>query len=148
METGPRQVSYRITVNAPAQELWEVLANPHRHHEVDGSGTVKSQVQGPRRLSVGDEFTVHMRKYRVPYTMKLVTTGSQPGELIEWSHPGGHRWRWEFTDNGDGTTEVTETFDYSWTQPVVGKAYELLRMTEDNARGIQASLTRLAGHYL
>lgn len=148
VETGPGQVSYRIRVNAPAQQLWEQLANPHRHHEVDGSGTVKSQVNGPQRLEVGDQFSVHMRKYRIPYTMTLTTTGSQPGTLIEWSHPGGHRWRWEFQDHGDGTTDVTETFDYSWAKPAVGKAYELLKLPQENGRGIQASLTRLAGHHL
>ena len=65
-----------------------------------------------------------------------------------WQHPGGHRWRWEFQDNGDGTTDVTETFDYSWAQPVVGKAYELLRLDRENGNGIRASLTRLAGRYL
>lgn len=148
VQTGPGQVSYRIRVNAPAQQLWELLADPHRHHEVDGSGTVKSQVEGPRQLAVGDQFSVHMRKYRIPYTMKLTTTGSQPGELIEWAHPGGHRWRWEFQDNGDGTTDVTETFDYSWAKPVVGKAFELLRLDRENGNGIRASLTRLAAHYL
>jgi hypothetical protein len=147
VEVGERQVAYRLTVKAGADELWALLADPHRHHEVDGSGTVKEKVEGPHRLAVGDRFKVHMKKYRVPYVMPLTVTGSEPGRLIEWAHPGGHRWRWEFRDNGDGTTEVTETFDYSWAKPAVGTVYERLRLDRENGRGISASLTRLAARY-
>jgi hypothetical protein len=146
--TGPRQVSYRITVNAPAADLWGILANPHRHQEVDGSETVQYTKTGPSRLSVGDEFTVAMKKFGVPYTMRLVVTAADEGQMIEWQHPGGHRWRWQFEDRGDGTAVVTETFDYSWTRPAVARLYELTRRPQDNANGIRSSLTRLAGAYL
>ena len=148
VDTGPRQVSYRITVNAPAAELWALLANPHRHHEVDGSQTVQFTKTGPTRLAVGDVFTVAMRKFGVPYTMTLVTTAADEDRVVEWKHPGGHRWRWQFEDQGDGTTVVTETFDYSWTRPLVARGYELSRRPGDNANGIRSSLTRLAGRYL
>ena len=147
VDVGERQVAYRLTVNAGADELWALLADPHRHHEVDGSGTVKEKVEGPHRLAVGDRFTVHMKKYRIPYVMGLTVTGSEPGRLIEWAHPGGHRWRWEFRDNGDGTTDVTETFDYSWVGDRQARAYELLRLQRENGRGISSSLTRLAARY-
>ncbi|MBD4433605.1 dimethyladenosine transferase, partial [Xanthomonas citri pv. citri] len=90
----------------------------------DGSGTVRPKVSGPHRLAVGDRFRVAMRKYGVPYTMPLTATAVDEDELVEWAHPGGHRWRWAFRDNGDGTTEVTETFDYSWARPAVRRAYE------------------------
>ena len=46
VETGEHQVSYRATVAAPAHELWAMLADPHRHHEADGSGTVRPKVSG------------------------------------------------------------------------------------------------------
>ncbi|MEW1981053.1 SRPBCC family protein [Citricoccus sp. NPDC079358] len=148
VDTGPLQVSYRILVNAPASELYPILANPHRHHEVDGSATVQYAKTGPDRLAVGDEFSVAMRKFGVPYTMTLVVTAADENELVEWKHPGGHRWRWRFEDQGDGSTMVTETFDYSWTRHVVARGYELTRRPQDNANGIRASLTRLAGRYL
>jgi hypothetical protein len=148
VETGPCQVSYRIRVNAPAAELYALLANPHRHHEVDGSGSVRFTKTGPSRVTVGDEFTVAMRKFGLPYTMRLVVTAADEDRVVEWQHPGGHRWRWRFEDAGDGSTLVTETFDYSWTRHVVARAYELSRRPQDNANGIRASLTRLAGRYL
>ena len=148
VDTGPLQVSYRIRVNAPAAELYSILANPHRHHEVDGSATVQYAKTGPDRLTVGDEFSIAMRKFGVPYTMTLTVTAADADQLVEWQHPGGHRWRWRFEDQGDGTTVVTETFDYSWTRHVVARGYELTRRPQDNANGIRASLTRLAGRYL
>ncbi|MGO1181618.1 MAG: SRPBCC family protein [Micrococcaceae bacterium] len=156
VEAGSMAISYAITVNANADELWRLLADPHRHHEVDGSGTVKPKVTGPHQLSVGDEFSVHMVMYRVPYVMKLVTTAAEPGRLIEWKHPGGHRWRWEFetldndTNDAETTprTRVTETFDYRRVKPVVARGYRLLRRTNENDKGIRSSLTRLAGRYL
>ncbi|MBD4428163.1 dimethyladenosine transferase, partial [Xanthomonas citri pv. citri] len=37
---------------------------------------------------------------------------------------------------------------YSWARPAVRRAYELLRVPADNGRGIQSSLTRLAGRHL
>lgn len=148
VDAGPHRVAYRHTVAAPAEELWALLADPHRHHEVDGSGTVQATVVGPHRLATGDRFTVRMRKFGVPYRMTNTVTEAEPSRVIEWRHPGGHRWRWEFLDAGDGATEVTETFDYSWARPAVRRAYELLRVPADNGRGIQSSLTRLAGRHL
>lgn len=157
VEAGPLAISYAITVNADAEELWGILADPHRHHEVDGSGTVKPKVSGPHELAAGEEFSVHMVMYKVPYVMKLVTTQSEPGRVIEWQHPGGHRWRWEFealTGSSDESsdeaprTRVSETFDYSGVKPIVARGYRLLRRTNENDKGIRASLTRLAGQYL
>ncbi|MFC7401684.1 SRPBCC family protein [Citricoccus sp. GCM10030269] len=148
VDAGPRQVSYRIRVNAPAPELWELVANPHRHHELDGSHSVQYAKSGPSRLSEGDEFSIAMRKFGMPYTMNPVVTAAEEGTVMEWQQPGGHRWRWEFEAQGDGTTLVTETFDYSRTTPAVGRVYELLRRPQDNSKGIRASLTALGGRYL
>lgn len=41
VDAGPRAVSRRITVHAPAAEIFALVANPHRHPELDGSGTVR-----------------------------------------------------------------------------------------------------------
>ena len=157
---------------APTRDLVAQLNSRARAHRLEGAdagpsvrlcdgleASVGDQVitrTNDRRLRVsptdwvknGDRFTVRMRKFGVPYRMTNTVTEAEPSRVIEWRHPGGHRWRWEFRDNGDGTTEITEIFDYSWTRPAVGKALETLRLTKDNARGIQASLTRLAARHL
>lgn len=148
VDAGAHRVAFRHTVAAPAEELWALLADPHRHHEVDGSGTVQATVVGPHRLATGDRFTVRMRKFGVPYRMTNTVTEAEPSRVIEWRHPGGHRWRWEFLDAGDGATEVTETFDYSHLSKAAMRVHELARTPQDNARGIRASLTRLAALHL
>ena len=42
-----RSVSAGTAVAAPPAEVFALLANPHRHHEFDGSGTVRQAVSGP-----------------------------------------------------------------------------------------------------
>ncbi len=146
VDAGPHRVSRRVTVHAPAAELFAMLADPHRHTEVDGSGTVRdTAVTGPDRLSRGAKFTVPMRMYGLPYKITSTVTGFEDDALVEWQHPGKHKWRWEFADNGDGSTVVTETFDYS-TSPAP-KLLELLKMPAQNARGITRTLQGLAARY-
>ena len=54
----------------------------------------------------------------MPYRVTSTVTAFIPGELIEWRHPLGHRWRWEFTALSPTLTRVTETYDYRNTGPV------------------------------
>jgi protein-tyrosine-phosphatase len=43
LETGNEQIkSARIVINAPAEKIFAVLANPHRHKEIDGSATIQA----------------------------------------------------------------------------------------------------------
>lgn len=144
VHSGPYQVSYQIEINAPAREVWELISNPHRHHEFDGSGTVKPRVVGPSKLEVGDEFTVDMTMFGVDYWITSEVTESIPERLLEWRHPAGHRWRWEMAPQAGGKTLVRETFDYGYRGSRGGKVYELLGFRRANGRGIRASLLRLA----
>ena len=80
--------------------------------EVDGSGTVGDNIRRPERLVVGSRFTTKMRMYGVPYRMTSTVTALKPDQLIDWRHPFGHRWRWEFHATSPTSTRVTETFDY------------------------------------
>lgn len=54
---GPRQVSRSVDVTAPAPELFAIIADPRRHHEVDGSGTVGDNIRTPEGLEVGSRFS-------------------------------------------------------------------------------------------
>ena len=53
-----------------------------------------------------------MRMFGVPYRITSTVTALKPDELIEWRHPFGHHWRWEFDALSPTLTRVTETFDY------------------------------------
>lgn len=146
VDTGPHRVSRRVLVNAPAAELFALVADPHRHQELDGSGTVRAAaVDGPHVLTAGARFTVGMRQSGVPYKITSVVTRCEPGRLLEWRHPLGHLWRWEFAETAPGRTEVTETYDYSTAgAPWVAT---LLGFPKTNAKGITATLVALAARY-
>ena len=91
-----------------------------------------------------------MKMFGVPYRITSVVTAIKPDELIEWRHPVGHHWRWEFTALTPTTTKVTETFDYSETGPIKEglKYYQRMGFAKSNAKGIEATLTRLRDRYL
>ena len=56
-ETGdPKIKSARIIINAPAEKIFNLLANPKRHKEIDGSNTIQGNLNGPERLSLGSKF--------------------------------------------------------------------------------------------
>jgi uncharacterized protein YndB with AHSA1/START domain len=144
--SGPRKVTRRVRVAAPAAEVFALVDDPHRHAELDGSGTVRDvPVKGPHALRLGDRFTVGMKQFGLPYSITSVVTALEPGRLIEWQHPLGHRWRWEMAELEPGVTRVTETFDYSSARSP--RTLELLGYPAKNGRGIAATLTALAARF-
>lgn len=156
LDRGEHVIAYTITVEAPAGELWAIAANPHRHHELDGSGTVRGSAIGPRELRTGDRFRVDMKKYGLPYALTVRVTEARPPQgagagprpgVVEWRQPTGHRWRWEFTpvtgEGGTERTEVVESYDASGQNPLVRRALGAAKVPADNARGIRASLQKL-----
>lgn len=149
VDAGPKQISRSVEVAAPASALFAIVVDPRRHRELDGSGTVRDNVRGPERLSPGSRFSTKMTMWGLPYRITSTVTAVRPDELIEWAHPFGHRWRWEFAALTPTTTRVTETFDYHDTGPVkdVLNYYELTGFAKRNARGIEATLRRLHDRY-
>jgi uncharacterized protein YndB with AHSA1/START domain len=149
IDAGPNQVSRSVEVPAPAAELFAIMADPRRHHELDGSGTVRDNVSGPAKLVAGAKFSTKMRMFGVPYRITSTVTALKPDELIEWRHPFGHHWRWEFESLSPTRTRVTETFDYRDTGTVKDsvKYYERMGFAKSNAAGIEATLTRLRDRY-
>ena len=126
--------------------MFAIVIDPHRHPELDGSGTVRDiPIKGPHRLAVGDTFTVGMKQYGLPYKITSTVTDVEDGRVVEWQHPLGHRWRWEMVETAPGTTEVTETFDYSTAK--VKAVITLLGQDKQNAAGITSTLERLAKRF-
>jgi hypothetical protein len=146
-DAGPRKVSRTVEIHAPAADLFGLVADPHRHAEIDGSGTVMGTVKGPQRLAQGAKFSVNMKQYGVPYRITSRVTELEDGRVVEWRHPMGHRWRWEFKPSSDDSTLVTETFDYSQINPLHARALELLGYPKKNAAGIEATLRQLQARY-
>lgn len=72
-------------------------------------------MKGPDRLERGAKFSVGMKQYGVPYRITSTVTDFVDDEntkVIEWQHPMGHTWRWEFEEKQPGVTTVTEAFQY------------------------------------
>ena len=96
VDAGPRRVSRSVEVAAPAAELFAMAADPRRHSELDGSGTVRDNIKAPSKLAEGSKFSTKMRMLGLPYRITSTVTELKPDEVVEWRHPLGHRWRWEF----------------------------------------------------
>jgi hypothetical protein len=149
VDAGPRRISRSVEVNAPAAELFALVADPRRHHELDGSGTVAAFIDAPERLVPGARFSTKMKIHGMPYRITSTVTVLKPNELVEWRHPLGHHWRWEFVATAPTVTRVTETFDYHDTGPVKDALnyYERTGFAKRNAAGIEATLTKLRDRY-
>jgi uncharacterized membrane protein len=149
VDAGPRQVSRSVEVDAPAAELYALAADPRRHSELDGSGTVVSNIKVPAELAVGSKFSTNMKMFGLPYRITSKVTALKPNELVEWQHPLGHRWRWEFESLSPTRTRVTETFDYSGAGTIKNtlKYYELMGFRRANTAGIEATLAKLRDRY-
>jgi hypothetical protein len=149
VDTGPGRVSRSVEVGAPASELFAIVADPRRHHELDGSGTVVDNIRAPAELTAGSQFSTKMRMLGVPYRITSTVTALTPDALIEWRHPLGHRWRWEFEQVAPHRTRVTETFDYhdAGTVKNLLKYYDVMGFVKANAKGIEATLLKLRDRY-
>ncbi|CAN5378674.1 hypothetical protein BH11ACT7_BH11ACT7_10510 [soil metagenome] len=149
VDAGPDQVSRSADVAAPAADLFAMVSDPKRHYEFDGSGTVRKNIKAPAEVSLGSRFSTKMRMFGVPYRITSMVTALKPNELVEWRHPLGHHWRFEFEVLSPTLTRVTETFDYRDTGPIKDRTryYERLGFAKSNASGIEATLTRLQDLY-
>jgi len=149
VDAGTQQISRSVEVAAPAAELYAFAADPRRHCELDGSGTVRDNITMPAELAVGSKFSTSMKVFGVPYRITSTVTALKPNELVEWRHPVGHRWRWEFASLSPTLTRVTETFDYRTAGALKNKLkyYTLIGARKSNASGIEATLAKLRDRY-
>ena len=144
VEESPDRVERRsIVVDAPPSTVFDLLADPRRHGEIDGSGTIRGvQSSAPERLSEGATFGMKM-KLGVPYPMTNTVIEFVENERIAWRHYGRHVWRYTLEPVDDGArTKVTEEFD--WRPAVFPPALEWFRLPRRNAASIEATLRRLA----
>jgi uncharacterized protein YndB with AHSA1/START domain len=107
-------------IPASPEAIFALLADPRRHHELDGSGTVRAAKNTPATLSLGTSFGMSMH-LGIPYSMVSTVIEYEPNRVIAWqTYPpgparrlaGGRIWRYELTP-ADGTTLVRETWDIS-----------------------------------
>ena len=139
-----RRVVASIEVAAPPAEVFALLADPRRHTDFDGSGSVQGVVSGPDRLAPGARFGMTM-KIGAPYRVTNSVVEFEEGRRIAWRHFGGHRWRYELAPVDATHTKVTESFDYSMYGVGPRLLIEALRFPTRNRDGIHQTLQRLRG---
>ncbi|HEV7525407.1 MAG TPA: SRPBCC family protein [Acidimicrobiia bacterium] len=114
-------VSVERVIAAPAEKIFDLLADPDRHHDIDGSGSVRDAKKNPERLAMGSEFGMAMH-LGVNYSTTNEIIEFDDGKRIAWqtrpagSIPGrffgGRIWRYEL-EPADGGTLVRESWDIS-----------------------------------
>ena len=115
----PFKTAARITIEATPARIFDLLSNPRAHHRFDGSGTVKDAISGPERLFLGATFSMSMR-IKVPYRIKNTVVAFEENKKISWCHLMKWTWTYELQDLGNGSTQVTESFDAS-NIPVISR---------------------------
>lgn len=107
-----KTISVSRVIPAPAQKIFDLLADPKMHVVIDGSGTVKrSNPDNPARLSLGAKFSMGMVR-NAPYPITNTVCEFEEGKRIGWQHFAKNVWRYDL-EPVDGGTKVTETFDWS-----------------------------------
>jgi hypothetical protein len=126
-ESRPVEVSRRI--EAPADLIFKILANPQRHVEFDGSDMLRGAVLDRPISGVGDTFMMKVQRLGDDYLMLNYVVEFEPDRRIFWEPapgdpsraegndpskvgiPAGYRWGYVLTPDGDDATVVTEVFD-------------------------------------
>lgn len=136
-----RVVSASRRIPAPAEAIFDVLAHPDRHREIDGSGTVRGASPASPRLAPGATFSMAMRMFGVNYTMTNHVVEFEEGRRIAWRHFGRHIWRYVLEPADDGSTLVTESFD--WSDAPVPAFYEIVGYPRLHEANMVRTLERL-----
>lgn len=96
-------VTAERVIDAPTATIFDLLADPQRHAEFDGSGMVQGEIRGPERLALGEKFGVGMRQGRFAYRSLNRVIEFVPYRRITWETVGeakGFRFiggqRWSF----------------------------------------------------
>ena len=130
-------------VAAPPETIFELIADPARQPGWDGNENLAEAPEGQRVRQVGDVFTMTLTngKVRENHVAEL-----DEGRLLAWKPaspgepPAGHLWRWTLEPQGDGTTRVTHSYDWSGlTDPA-----RMDRARSTTTDMLQASVDRLA----
>jgi uncharacterized protein YndB with AHSA1/START domain len=146
--SGTETVSVERVIPAPPEAIFDLLADPGRHRDIDGSGAVRDPRGDASRLQMGSTFGMSMRM-GLPYSMKSTVIEFEEGRRIAWqttgpgrigSRVGGRIWRYELQPV-DGGTLVRETWDTSQESPVTRPVVR--RAADHTRKNMEATLERI-----
>lgn len=133
-------------VPAPPEEIFAMLADPGRHSEIDGSGTVQKVVSGAGPMQLGSKFKMAMKMYGFPYKTTSTVVEFEENRRIAWCHWGKNRWRYELEPVAGGTL-VTESADFT-TSPAINRFMAAVAYTPESFQtNIAATLDNLVSRF-
>jgi uncharacterized protein YndB with AHSA1/START domain len=142
-DDAPRVVSASRELAAPADRIFELIADPAQQPRWDGNDNLAEAPTGQRVRAVGDVFEMtttkgHLRENHVvelEEARRIAWKPAEPGQ-----EPVGHLWRWELEPVDAERTRVTHTYD--WTLLTDERRLSRARATTEDR--LRASIDRLA----
>jgi len=138
-----RIVTASLVINAPAEQIFQLIADPSQQPRWDGNDNLSEAPTGQRVTAVGDVFSMTITKGSV---RENTVVEFDEGRRIAWlpspvGEPApGHLWRWELEPVDATHTRVTHTYD--WTALQDEKRLQRARATTSDK--LLASIERLA----
>ena len=157
-ESHSVEVSCRI--EASAARIFEILSNPQRHMDFDGSNMVRGADSNRPISGIGDTFTMKMHRLGRDYEMINYVVEFEPDRRIFWEPapgdvdtaggepakvgiPAGYRWGYILTpDDGDATV-VTEVFHYGPISELLREGGEWINGSNPVRESMTATLGKL-----
>ena len=149
-----KRITVQRTIDAPTQDVFDVLSNPERHPELDGSGFVISDEKTDRITGTGQVFRMNMTGDHMggDYQTDNTVTGYDPNHLLAWqtapadTEPPGWEWTWELTAQGSDATDVRLTYDWSKvTDPELLKKVSFPLVSQQQLEDSLANLAAASG---
>lgn len=152
-------VSATATVEAPAEVIFDLLADPATHAAIDGTGWVRASLDSQPVTAAGQVFSMAMYHPNHPdgdYQMhNLVEVFDRP-HAIAWKPGydagdgtlgfGGWLWRYDLTQANPNanSTQVTLTYDWSAVEDSVREYLSFPPFAPDHLSNSLAHLAELA----
>jgi uncharacterized protein YndB with AHSA1/START domain len=146
-------VSATTIIDAPAEAIFAVLADPARHAAIDGTGWVREPADSQPLTAAGQVFRMAMYHAGHPdgnYQMANRVQVFDPPHAISWEPGrdadgglqfGGWVWRYDLTPAGPSGTKVTLSYDWS---AVSGSLRQHIRFPPFSPDHLGNSLAHLA----
>lgn len=119
-------INSSITIEASADAIFSVLADPTTHPAIDGTGWVRDPLDRRPVTAAGQVFRMAMYHPNHPdgnYEMANLVQVFDPPHVISWKPGydsgdgnlgfGGWIWRYDLAPRGRKETEVTLSYDWS-----------------------------------
>jgi uncharacterized protein YndB with AHSA1/START domain len=152
MSESPDVVSVERVIAAPADRIFELVADPARHHDIDGSGSVRDAKSSPTRLTMGATFGMSMH-LGINYSMLNEVIEFDDGKRIAWQtrpsgnfqrkFSGGRIWRYEL-EPAEGGTLVRESWDISQEKDPLKSLLGIGKSKDHTREAMEKTLANIA----